>query len=276
MMFFRLFVTVSAVWLLAVSTHSASAQLWFGTKDTEIDDFVDIRMESDQVVGLGLAIVRNGRVVYSQGYGDEDREKGIKVSPSETRFRWASVAKTLTAVLAVQADEMSAVELDKNIELYYPHYKMPNNILTDRFPFSSALPKWTNPITLRDILTHMSGIQHYSNGLSSPVPPRSLINKASTNTGMEWALKYWVDNPLVQIPGHRRSYSTPAFNLAGVTLEYGLGDSFDNLIQENIAVPAAMTTLRPDTNWNRAPRRAAGYRVTSAGQVVRDGDDDVS
>ena len=93
---------------------------------------------------------------------------------------------------------------------------------------------------------------------------------------MEWALKYWKYNPLIDKPGRRDSYSTPAFNLAGVILERKMGFSFDQLVQIEIAGPAGMSTLRPDYVWSKEPRRAVGYFLNS-GVATRDNrDNDVT
>ncbi len=251
------------------------ATIYFG--DPDIEKQVDDYRKDKGVVGMGLAVVHDGEIVYLRGYGKEDREADIFVDPKATRFRWASVSKTLTGVLAVMADNDGIVDLDTNVPYYYPSYKVPSKYYVGgNLNNGQSVPWYRRFITMRQLLSHTSGIQHYSNGLKRPEPPASLAADKNVNTGMEWALSYWVDNPLIDLPGNRWSYSTPAYNLAGVVLEQKMGGSFDQLTQMLIAQPAGMTTLRPDTLWNPAPRRAVGYTL-SGGVATRDNrDDDVS
>ncbi|QEG00986.1 D-alanyl-D-alanine carboxypeptidase precursor [Stieleria maiorica] len=251
------------------------AKIYFG--DPDIEKAVDDYLTDTKVVGMGLAVVYDGEIVYLKGYGKEDREANIYVDPKATRFRWASISKTLTGILAVMADSDGIVDLDVNVPYYYPSYKVPYKYYVGGdLNNGQSVPESRRVITMRQLLSHTSGIQHYSNGLSRPEPPAWLAADPSTNPGMEWALKYWKYNPLLDLPGTRVSYSTPAFNLAGVVLEQKMGLSFDQLTQMLIAEPAGMTTLRPDTLWNPAPRRAVGY-LLDGGEPTRDNrDDDVS
>lgn len=70
------------------------------------------------------------------------------------------------------------------------------------------------------------GIENYSDGVSSPVPPDSQKNNPAINTGLEWATKYFKDDPLVNEPGSTYSYTTFGLNLAGTIATYAGGSKF--------------------------------------------------
>eukprot|EP00004_Rigifila_ramosa_P018294 TRINITY_DN452_c0_g1_i1.p1 TRINITY_DN452_c0_g1~~TRINITY_DN452_c0_g1_i1.p1 ORF type:complete len:202 (+),score=46.94 TRINITY_DN452_c0_g1_i1:635-1240(+) len=90
---------------------------------------------------------------------------------------------------------------------------------------------------------------------------------------MEWALPYFWANPFINIPGTERSYSTFAYNLAGVVLEKATGEPFKALVEQLITKPAGISSLlQPDYEWVDIPHRAVGYNVR--GEDV--GSDDVS
>lgn len=240
--------------------------------DSKLDSLVRSRMNVDNVPGLALGVVVDGKVVYERGYGYENREKRIRVSPKQTRFRWASISKTLAGTVAAMADSRGYLDLDADIRDYYPQYQLPST------HYSAGVEKSLAShyrITLRRLLSHTAGMQHYTNGKTLPIPPFAYSNSQSVNTGMEWALSYWVTNPLVSLPGYEFNYSTPGFNLAGVVIGKALGSSFEGLVKNWIGITAGMFSLRADTLWNPAPRRAHGYIATAAGLIL-DGDNDVS
>ena len=267
--------------LIAVTFLRPSiAQSQFDFADEAIDEIIKPLVGPEpgkEIMGLGLAIVHNGKIVYLKGYGFEDYEENVKVDPRETRFRWASISKTLTAATAVMADSTGQVELDKSVSLYYRTYKVPMYRMAGPNAWNVAyIPRSERTITMRMLLAHTSGIQHYWNGLSVPTPPPFIADNEVFNTGMQWALQYWASAPLRFKPGTQRSYSTFGYNLAGVVLEQGTGLPFEGLVQALVADPAGMTTLRADTMWDPAPRRAQGYIRDANNQWARQGDNDVS
>lgn len=86
------------------------------------------------------------------------------------------------------------------------------------------------------------------------------------------ALQYFINNPLVAIPGTVYAYSSFGINLAAVVLEHATGKSFAALVNERIARPLGMCSLQPDYEWVYNPNRAAGF--DTAGNNV--GSSDVS
>lgn len=232
-----------------------------GVQDREIDTAVHDEMTSQRIVGLGLAVVVDGKPVYARGYGYEDWDDKTPVDPAKTLFRWASVSKTVTGGLGAMLASRGELDLDAEVHAVYPRYDKPK-------------------VTLRHLLSHTSGAMHYDNGSVDPVPPTSETCDPDVNTGVEWALAEWIDEPLLFTPGERFSYSTFGFNLAGVAIEKAIHDgrSYWELVRDEIAVPFGMTRFQPDYGWKDIAHRSEGYvRPDPSSEVVReDGDDDVS
>jgi CubicO group peptidase (beta-lactamase class C family) len=251
--------------------------------DNEIDNYVETHRREQLIVGLALGVVYEGEVVYLHGYGLQDRELGIPVSATDTKFRWASVSKPITAVAAMTLVQEGLLDLDRDIRDYYSSYNLPHEYMTAGGG-TAALPSDTL-ITLRMILGHLSGIQHYSNGTVNPTPKVSLRNNPDINTGFVWPLDLWMGAPLLFPPGERYSYTTMGFNLAGAVIgavynnEYGLDlapdQSFRDLVSHRISTKHA-PGLQPDYHWEDIGDRAKGYKITSSGTVVEDSDTDVS
>lgn len=254
--------------------------------DPGLDAVVDGYMSARGIVGMGVGIVVNGKVAYLAGYGLADRDAKVPVRPRETRFRWASISKTLTAVAALTLAEVGALDLDAPVADVYPAYVPPSGART---PFGIVMaipPGWG--VTSRNLLDHRSGVRHYSNG--SPdidvTPPVSQRNDPAVNTGFEWALSRWAIEPLLFLPNTGFAYSTPAFNLLGAvvgaaqnarsglaqSVEQGYLDRVLGLLQ---GTPAQ--GIRRDYQWIDIPNRSRGYvanPVTLA--ISNDGDSDVS
>jgi len=79
------------------------------------------------------------------------------------------------------------------------------------------------------LLAHFAGIEHYTNGVGNPVPPDYMTNSSLYNTGIEWAVKYFINDPLISMPNTSFNYTTFGFDLAGVVIEKALNASFEDL-----------------------------------------------
>lgn len=220
-----------------------------------IDTAVREEMERQELVGVAVGVIREGEVAYTAGYGYADREEEVPVT-DDTLFRWASISKPVTAIAAMQLVEAGTLDLTADIREYVPE-----------FPDKDA------PITTEQLLAHLGGIVHYTNGpvirtereYDTPHPYESVI----------LALDTFAPSPLVNQPGERYSYSTRGYILASAVVERAGGQPFAEQVQERICEPLGLTTLQPDYQWVDIPNRAKGYRMVR-GHVFPSTDTDVS
>jgi CubicO group peptidase (beta-lactamase class C family) len=253
--------------------HSAS--------DAEIDEFVLDQVCSQGLVGVAIGVVQGGQVTYVKGYGWENRESAIQMYGRLSIGRLASISKTLTAVATLRAWELGMIALDAPTTNYFGGYTVPGNYVSPSDPeggtYTLSLVSPGEIITPRMLLTHTSGIRHYDNGTESDItPPTSQTNDPDVNTGIEWALDEWDDEPLVAVPGTAWNYSTFAFNLLGVVLEYATGVDFASWVDLTVIEPLGLETLQVDYHWDNHPYEWVGYDVDGDGDVVVDGDNDIS
>lgn len=220
-----------------------------------IDTAVREEMERQELVGVAVGVIRDGKVAYTAGYGYADREREVPVT-HDTLFRWASISKPVTAIVAMQLVEQGELDLAADIRQYVPE-----------FPQKGA------PITTEQLLAHLGGIVHYTNGpvirtereYDAPHPYESVI----------LALDTFAPSPLVNQPGERYSYSTHGYILASAVVERAGGQPFAQQVRERICQPLGLTTLQPDYQWVDIPNRARGYRRVR-GRVIPSTDTDVS
>lgn len=222
-----------------------------------VDQAIEEQMRQDQAVGLALGIIRDGEIVYLQGYGLADRDQNVPVT-TRTMFRWASISKPLTAIAALQLAEQGRLDLDADVRDYVPE-----------FPVSGA------KITPRQLLCHQGGIVHYRNG--PVVPTRKEYSVRHPFEDVVVALDTFNRSPLVNPPGEKYSYSTHGFILLSAVVQRAGGRPFHDQVADRIGRPLQMATLQPDYQWVDIPHRTRGYRRSGEEkEIVESIDDDVS
>ena len=220
-----------------------------------MDEAARAEMVRQQIVGLAVGVIQEGRISYLKGYGWSDREKRISVS-RKTMFRWASISKSLTALVAMQLWEKGQLKLDGDVRQYVPEF-----------------PDKAQRITPRQLLSHQGGIVHYSNGpvvvtlrqYDQPNPFESVLLAVDT----------FKESPLVNLPGQKYAYTTHGFILLSAAVERAGKQKFAHQVRDRIAKPLGMNTLQPDYQWIDIPNRTIGYRKRQ-NKIVVSSNTDVS
>lgn len=188
-----------------------------------------------RVPGISVAIAQNGQLVYSEGFGYRDRERQLLATP-QTRYRLASISKSVTSVIVMSLVEQGRFDLNRNLVSYVPEF-----------------PKGKGTIELKHLLSHQSGIRHYKAG-----DPTSLNFTYCRN-----AMKFFQQDSLKFPPGEKYSYSTHAYTVLGAALENATDKSFRQLVVEEITLKHGLPTLRPENRSLADPFRATLYRTIS-------------
>ena len=125
---------------LLITTLTVNAQI----TENQLDDVVQRTMKTFNVPGIAVAIIKDGKVIISKGYGVSNIKTQQKVD-GNTLFGIASNSKAFTsAALAMLVDEKK-INWDDKVIQYIPEFKMYNDYVTNEF-------------TIRDLLTHRSGL----------------------------------------------------------------------------------------------------------------------
>jgi len=231
----------------------------------------DLAQENNWIGGA-VAVVQDQDIVFLEGFGYADMAEELRVDPYLHRFRWASVAKGMAGVVSTQLVRDGVLDLDASIATYYPSYVVPETYISGD-DTQLPIPAEKQHISMRQLLSHTGCIQHYSNGLVNPEPSIFLTANPAINTGMEWALEYWLDAPLLCVPGEQYNYSTFGYNLAGVVLEKITQQSYEDVITDRISRIIEAQTIFPDRFWDPAPNRVQGYKkISDAAQAEVDQD----
>ncbi|MGC4040140.1 MAG: serine hydrolase [Flavobacterium sp.] len=126
--------------LLFLTSITLSAQI----SEQEVDALVEKTIKTFDVPGIAVGIVKDGKLVLAKGYGVANIKTKQKVD-ANTLFGIASNSKSFTsAALAILVDE-GKIKWDDKVVKYLPDFKMYNEYVTNEF-------------TIRDLLTHRSGL----------------------------------------------------------------------------------------------------------------------
>ncbi len=223
----------------------------------KVDAAAQAEFKKQELVGLAVVVIDDGKIAWSKGYGWADRENKIPVDPAKTQFRWASISKPVTAVAALQLAEKGLLDLDADIRQYVPEF-----------------PDKGEKITARQLLCHQGGIVHYSNG--KVVETKKTYTDPHPFADVVVALDRFKDSPLVNKPGTKYSYTTHGYILLSAVVERAGKQPFAKQVHERIADPLGMKDFRPDYHWENIPNRAIGYMRKDKERRPADQDHDVS
>ena len=129
---------------LLLTTITLATCVAFGQNipNQTIDQVTENAIKTFDVPGIAVAVIKDGTLVHSKGYGVKSILTGEKVH-SSTNFGIASNSKAFTAAaLAILVDE-GKLKWDDKVISYIPEFKMYNTYVTNEF-------------TVRDLLTHRS------------------------------------------------------------------------------------------------------------------------
>lgn len=202
---------------MPVSLNQAEGPTDAGEMEAFMDELIARQMEERHIAGAAIAVVKDGQLFFTKGYGYADLEIKIPVDPEQTMFRIGSVGKVFTWTAVMQLVEQGKLDLDADINTYLD-FRIP-----DTYP---------QPITLRHLMTHTSGIE--DRWLESLTPDASeLVSER------EWL----VDNfpGRVRPPGEAAGYSNYNAMLGGYIVARVSGEPYDQYIQKHIFDPLGMT-----------------------------------
>ena len=197
-------------------------------------------MKEQQIPGIGLAVVLNGRIVKAKGYGLANVELNTPVSP-ETVFDAGSITKQFTATAIMLLAEEGKLSLDDSIAKYFPE-----------------APTALKAVTIRHLLTHTSGISDVSDGTDETNGAKSVVDFHREYTEDELAHAY-LAQPLASQPGTKWSYCNACYDLLGFVVHRVTGKPYGEFLRERIFAPLGMTTTRVFSYADIIPNRASGY-----------------
>lgn len=180
-----------------------------------VDEFITSVMKEWKVPGLAVAVVKDGKIILSKGYGYRDVEKGLAVTP-RTLFAIGSISKSFTVTLLSMLADDGKLDWDEPLRTYMPDFQLHD-------------PVATLHMTPRDLVTHRSGLPRHD-GL--------WYGSDLTRKQMYERLRY-----LESSKGFRAAYqyNNLMFMTAGLLAERLGGSRWEDLVRQRILQPLGMS-----------------------------------
>lgn len=191
-----------------------------------------------------VLVAKDGKVVYASTIGMADITARVPIT-RETKFRIGSITKTFTAAAVMLLDQQGKVSLTDSVCKY-----------------ETTCPDAWREITIRNLLTHTSGIPDYLRPLTlgefnRPTPPERLVDLIR-------------DQPLAFRPGTQFQYSNTNYILLGLAVEHASGQSWDAFVRDKMLDPLALANTGYQRDFSSVPGHATGYgfKTTDVSETV--------
>ena len=235
------------LWFLALPALLAAAAPASPLKDV-LQPFVD----RHEVAGAVVLVADRDRVLAEEATGFADIAAGTPMR-ADTTFWIASMSKAMTAAALMMLVDEGKVDADAPVEKYLPEFKG-QWLAAEQDAEHVLLRKPKHPITVRNILSHTSGLP-FKSALEEP-----------TLDGLPLcdAVRSYAMTPLQFEPDRKYQYSNAGINTAGRIIEVASGLSYEAFLQQRLFDPLGM---KDTTFWPTAAqvaRLARSYRPNKA------------
>ena len=219
-----------------------------------LEDFLAEHLEGTMaeahVPGAVFLAIRDGAVIFREGYGYKDLENRIPVDPATTMFRVASISKTILGTVVMRLVDRGLIALDDPIAT-----AAPSIAIADRERFDP-------PVTVRSSLTHSNGFHDLF--LNSTAPSVDKFEKI-----VPTIRNYLADQGVPS--GRYVYYCNICISMAAAALQDATGRSFMDLVSEEVFEPLGMRYAMMDIPGNPAREELSRHL---AGQYVYDSRED--
>ena len=236
---------------LLVSVLALPAQL-FAEAPLSASGLLQPFVEKHELAGAVALVADKDKVLAVETVGFADIAGGKKMA-ADSVFWIASQSKPMTATAVMMLVDEGKISLDAPVEKYLPEFRG-QMVVAEKDGEHALLRKPTHPITVREVLNHMSGMPFKS---AIEVPTLDGLPLAA-------AVRSYAMTPLQTEPGTHYQYSNAGINTAARILEVVSGMAYEDFMQKRLFEPLGMkeTTFWPTTE--QGARVAKSYRPDAA------------
>ena len=226
---------LSFIILLAIplSVSAAEATTPTGIPLSEIGKHIDEIIATymhEFTPGIAIAVVHDGKTIFSRGYGYADAGRQLPIDPATAVFEFGSVGKLFVWTSVMQLAEQGLLDLDSDIHNYLPED------LVRQFNFSYSF-------TMRDLLNHSAGFGEFNFNMIQDA--EAVVNQTTLREGL-----LATQPRQIYVPGTAKAYSNFGSALAAYIVGYLSGfDTFADYERINILKPLGMINTRNQPDW---------------------------
>jgi CubicO group peptidase (beta-lactamase class C family) len=225
--------------LLAFLASSAFAAPLTPDDIAQVDAVVAKAMAHDETPSASVAIVRDGEIAFAKAYGKASER--IAVATPDLPYQIASNSKQFTAMALLLLRDEGKLSIDDHVAKFLPGIS------------------GGDTITIRQLLSHTSGLQDYwpqdysFADMARPVTPQGIVDK-------------WGKKPLDYPPGTQFQYSNTGYVVAGMIVEKVAGMPLLQFLGQRIFQPLGMRSVI-DIDASNGPSYPQGYGRAALGPV---------
>lgn len=225
-----------------------------------MDAYIERFMKRWEIKGGSLAVMKDGRLIYSKGYGWADEGKGEKMSPGNI-FRVASLSKLITATAIMQLCERKVLSLDDRV--------FGDGGILDCPQFRDIRDRRIKDITVEQLLRHKAGFTMHKGDPLFTTREIIIWEKLDTVPDMDRVIQYALSERLGYTPGQGYRYSNLGYLILTKIIEVCSGTEYEEYCQENILHPAGCYDMHLARNLyeDRYPNEVRYYETHDATPV---------
>jgi CubicO group peptidase (beta-lactamase class C family) len=258
---------------LATAQSSAVRSGFSVARLARIDSTLERAVSRGEIAGAVALVLRDGQPVYERAVGWSDREASRRMRADDI-FRIASQTKALTSVGIMALVEEGKLSLRDPVSRYIPAFE--HTMVAVRSDTGRAIVPARRRITIRDLLTHTSGISYGTDSIVGPLYSARGLGPAA---GWGWytadkdepvctTMERLATLPFVAQPGERFVYGYST-DVLGCVIERVSGQPLDVFIRTRITDPLGMRDTHFFLPAEKRGRLATVYGSGSDGRAVR-------
>jgi CubicO group peptidase (beta-lactamase class C family) len=215
-------------------------------------------IDEKRIAGAVTLVARRGHIAWLKAQGMMDREAS-KPMPTDAIFRICSMSKAITSVAVMMLYEEGNFLLDDRVSKYIPEFKNPKVLVKPASGPSYTIPA-TREITIRNLLTHTSGLTYTWNGdLGYTYKYAKVADGLIQYDGtIQDSVKHLAGLPLLFNPGERFEYSL-GVDVLGYLVEVISGKTFNEFLRTRIFEPLGMRDTYFYVPEDKLSRLATAY-----------------
>ncbi len=232
--------TLSLALLLSLGCAVTPAPSGIPALRTEFQGYVD----RHQTAGTVTLVAHKGKILSLDAVGWQDVEAKIAMQPNSL-FQIASMTKPVTAMGILMLEETGKLAIEDPVEKHLPEFRG-QQLITKKEGSTITLGKPARPITIRDLLTHTSGLR----GGTPPGFGDLYAKRDRTLAEATIAISQW---PLEFEPGSKWAYCNTGIDTLGRIIEVCSGKSYEDFLAERLFQPLGMrdTFFYPSADQKR-------------------------
>ncbi len=202
---------------------------------SRLEKAIPVLMNKGHVPGLSIAVIRGGKILWTEGFGIKNTKTGEPVE-KDTVFEAASLTKPFFAYMVMKLVESGELDLDKPLVEYVPMDYLVDTYIRHPMDLEGFRSDWFKRITARLVLSHSSGLPHGE--------PRKPL-------------------PVLFEPGSRWKYSADGYMYLQRVIEHIKGEPLRDIMRKMVIEPLGMRHSSMVWLENYETQAAVGHDVFS-------------